>query len=104
MIGDRTDNYGEGQQGYFYTTPVRAEVEASDDVIIINIHICQQTISTLFDPLYIFLLLAIVSTLLEVSLCVLTLVGDSLVVDQVCRFCLVIIQGYDTQALLFFLI
>lgn len=72
-------------------------VEISDEAITSMITMCQQPTSTLFDSSLTFsYVLLYVASHLGVSpkppsslVCVLTLVGDSLVVNQVCRACIV---------------
>src|SRR5688572_18401895 len=104
-LGGRADRLGGGRQGYLYAAPARAEAEASNDVIKGSILVCHQPAFALFDPgstysymsVYFASHLGISFELLEVPLRVLTPVGDSLVVDQVYRSCVVTIQGRDTQ-------
>ncbi|XP_015165509.1 uncharacterized protein [Solanum tuberosum] len=85
--------------------PARAETEVSDDVITGTILLCQQASLPLFDPsstfsyvsVYYASRLSMMSEPLVAPLRVSNPVGESLVVDQVFRSCLVTIQGRDTR-------
>lgn len=104
-LGGRSDASGRGAQGHFYAAPARATTEASDDVITSTLLLCHQPATVLFDPgstfsyvsVYFAPRLGMRSESLAEPIHVSTPVGESLVVDQVLRSCLVTIQGYDTR-------
>ncbi|KAH0671324.1 hypothetical protein KY285_024119 [Solanum tuberosum] len=105
-LGGRADAQGRGVQAHFYAAPARADAETSDDVITGTVLLCQQPALALFDPgstfsyvsVYYASRLSLMSEPLVAPLRVSTPVGESLVVDQVFRSCLVTIQGHDTRA------
>ncbi|KAH0660902.1 hypothetical protein KY289_029650 [Solanum tuberosum] len=104
-LGGRSDTSGIGAQGHFYAAPARATAEASDDVITGTLLLCHQPATVLFDPgstfsyvsVYFAPRLGMRSESLAEPIHVSTPVGESLVVDQVLRSCLVTIQGCDTR-------
>ncbi|KAH0669070.1 hypothetical protein KY289_023563 [Solanum tuberosum] len=104
-LGGRSDASGRGAQGHLYAAPARATAEASDDVITGRLLLCHQPTTVLFDPgstfsyvsIYFAPRLGMRSESLTEPVHVSTLVGLSLVVDQMLRSCLVTIQGCDTR-------
>ncbi|XP_049378066.1 LOW QUALITY PROTEIN: uncharacterized protein LOC125842802 [Solanum stenotomum] len=104
-LGGRSDASGRGAQGHFYAAPARATAEASDDVITGTLLLCHQPATVLFDPgstfsyvsVYFAPRLGMRSESLAEPVHVSTPVGESLVVDQILRSCLVTIQGCDTR-------
>ena len=104
-LGGRADAQGRGAQAHFYAAPARADAETSDDVITGTVLLCHQPASALFDPgstfsyvsVYYASRLSMMSEPLVAPLRVSTPVGESLVVDQVFRSCVVTIQRRDTR-------
>ncbi|XP_070040285.1 uncharacterized protein [Nicotiana tomentosiformis] len=94
-----------GAPARFYDFPARADVVASGAVIIGTISVCSREASVLFDPgstySYVSSLFAhflgvsreSLGTLSYVS----TPVGDSIVVDQIYRSCIVTFYGHETR-------
>ncbi|XP_049390047.1 uncharacterized protein LOC125854509 [Solanum stenotomum] len=111
-LGGRSNASGRGAQGHFYAVPARATTEASDDVITGTLLLCHQPATVLFDPgstfsyvsVYFAPRLGMRSESLAEPVHVSTPVGESLVVDQILRSCLVTIQGCDTRVDLILLV
>lgn len=88
---------GGGRQGHFFAAPAWAEANASDKAIICMIIECQRPTSALFDTCSIFSYVSIyyvarlgvtlksLSSLIQVY----TPVGDFILVDWVCRGCVI---------------
>ncbi|XP_070023193.1 uncharacterized protein [Nicotiana sylvestris] len=101
---------GEGQSGgapaRFYAFPARPDVVNSNTVITGIISICSRDASVLFDPgsIYSYVsslfahFLGIPCESLGTLVYVSTHVGDSVIVDQIYRSCIVTFFGYDTRA------
>ncbi|XP_070056551.1 uncharacterized protein [Nicotiana tomentosiformis] len=95
-----------GAPARFYTFLARPDAEASDAVITFIISICGKDASVLFDPgstySYVSSLFAhflgVSRESLSTPVYVSTLVGDSVVVDQMYRSCVVTFCGYETRA------
>ncbi|XP_015168356.1 uncharacterized protein [Solanum tuberosum] len=104
-LGGRADAQDSGAQAHFYAAPAKADAETSDDVITGTVLLCHQPASTLIDPgstysyisIYCAPRLSMSLKLLVEPLRFSTPVGDSLVVDQVFRSCVVTIQMRDTR-------
>ncbi|XP_070039311.1 uncharacterized protein [Nicotiana tomentosiformis] len=90
----------------FYAFPARPDVVASDAVIIGIISVCGRDASVLFDPGSTYLyasslfahFLGIPHESLGTPVYVSISVGDSVVVDQIYRSCVVTFCGYETRA------
>ncbi|XP_070045427.1 uncharacterized protein [Nicotiana tomentosiformis] len=93
-----------GAQPHCYAFPARPKAESYDIVIIGIISVYHRDASVLFDPgstysymsSYLASHLSMPRTALDVPVLMSTLVGDSIVVDQVYRSCINTINGFDT--------
>lgn len=100
-----------GGRDHIYAVPARLEAKASYSTIAGTISICHLPAFDLFDPgsIYLYVSIYFVPRLellcdpLSVSLHVSTIVGDSLVLDQVCIACMVTIRECDTRTNFIFL-
>ncbi|XP_069143439.1 uncharacterized protein [Solanum lycopersicum] len=96
----QTDN-----RAHCYSFPGKPEVEPSDVVIIGNLLVCDCMASVLFNPGSIFSYvyysfdtsLDLYCDLLDMPICVSTLVGESVIVEKVYRSCLVTFVGSNTH-------
>jgi len=95
-----------GAPARFYAFPARPDAEASDAVITGIISVCVKDASVLFDPgstySYVSSLFApflgVSRESLSTHVYVSTPVGDSVVVNQIYRSCIIIFCGYETRA------
>ncbi|WMV46385.1 hypothetical protein MTR67_039770 [Solanum verrucosum] len=95
----------EGGRSHYYAFSGRPEAKTSDVVITSIILVCHRPATILFDPgstysymsTYFTSSLDILCESLDLPVHVSTPVGDSVVVDQVYRLCIVTLMGYDTH-------
>ncbi|XP_070040670.1 uncharacterized protein [Nicotiana tomentosiformis] len=95
-----------GGQARYYALPTRTEVVASDSVITSIVPVCHRYASVLFDPgstysyvsSYFAPYLGVSCDSLSSHVYVSTPVGDSIVVDCMYRWCLVVLGGFETRS------
>ena len=99
-----TGNGQTGDRAHCYAFPGRSEAETSDVVITGNLLVCDCMASVLFDPGSTFSYVSssfatslnLHCELLDISICVSTPVGESVIIEKVYRSCLVLFVGSNT--------